>query len=176
MSQNLDLLETDRLVLSGWRADQIEDLVRLHGDPRVSRYLRGDGQPWSRESMEAALAHWIELFETQRLGKLRVRRKSDGVLVGRAGYGVYGPDKIPEIGYSLYPEFWGNGYAFEAASALRDWFFRETEWDHFLGMADVRNAASIRILRGIGMTPLGPKPNEDGKLCEFHIYYRPAAS
>ncbi len=40
-----------------------------------------------------------------------------------------------------YPEHWGNGYATEAAAALRDWIFRETDWDHFIGFADVRNAA-----------------------------------
>lgn len=172
---DLDLIETERLVLSGWRHDQIEDLVRLHGDPVVARYLTKEGQPWTRAAMEAALAHWIELFETVKMGKLRVRRKSDGVLVGRAGYGIYGPSGEPEIGYSLYPEFWGNGYAFEAASGLRDWIFRETDRSHFIGMADVRNAASIKVLRGIGMTPLGQQPNDDGQLCEFHIYRRPAA-
>ncbi len=46
---DLDLLETDRLVLSGWRRDQIDDLVRLHGDPIVARYLTGHGEPWTME-------------------------------------------------------------------------------------------------------------------------------
>ena len=36
---SLDLFETERLVLSGWRMDQVDDLVRLHGNPDVSRYL-----------------------------------------------------------------------------------------------------------------------------------------
>ena len=173
MTDSLDLLETERLVLSGWRRDQIGDLVRLHGDPVVAKYLTAHGEPWTRAAMGEALDHWIELFETQRLGKLRVRRKSDGVLVGRAGYGVYGPEKVPEIGYSLYPEHWGNGYAFEAASALRDWLWRETEWDHFLGMADVNNAASIKVLRKIGMTPLGQQMSEEDHFCEFFIFHRP---
>jgi ribosomal-protein-alanine N-acetyltransferase len=147
----LDLLETERLVLSGWRPEQAEDLYRLHGDPQVARYLTADGQPWSKGEMDKALAHWIDLFARQRMGKLRVTRKSDGVLVGRCGFGVYGPEETPEIGYSLYPEHWGNGYAFEAASALRDWYFRETERPYFLGMADVRNQSSLKVLRRIGM-------------------------
>ena len=75
--------------------------------------------------MREALAWWMELFATKRLGKLRVRRKSDGVLVGRAGYGVLEDTGEPELGYALYPEFWGNGYALEAAAGLRDWIFRE---------------------------------------------------
>ena len=44
----LKLFETDRLILSGWRDDELDDLVRLHGDPLVARYLDADGQPWSR--------------------------------------------------------------------------------------------------------------------------------
>ena len=170
---DLDLFETDRLVLSGWRRDQIEDLVRLHGNPVVARYLSAEGQPWSREKMEAALDHWIELFETRRLGKMRVRRKSDGVLVGRCGYGVYEPTGEPEIGYSLYPEFWGRGYAYEAASGMRDWLFRETDEPHFIGMADVRNLASRKVLERIGMTKTTVGLNDEGMTCQFHIMVRP---
>jgi [ribosomal protein S5]-alanine N-acetyltransferase len=169
----LDLFETERLVLSGWRRDQLPDLVRLHGDPVVAKYLRGHGQPWSMEEMRSSLDHWIDLFETRRLGKMRVTRKSDGVLVGRCGFGVYGADEEPELGYSLFPEFWGNGYAFEAASGMRDWIFRETDAPQFTGMADVRNTASIRVLQKIGMTPTEVKHNDDGQLCQFHIMVRP---
>jgi RimJ/RimL family protein N-acetyltransferase len=171
---DLTLLETDRLVIGGWRRDQIGDLVRLHGDPMVARYLTAHGQPWSMAEMEAALESWIALFETRRLGKMRVTRKSDGVLVGRAGYGIYAPTGEPEMGYSLYPEYWGNGYAFEAASALRDWMFRETDEPHFIGMADVRNAASLAVLGKIGMQKTHVAANAEGQLCQFHILKRPA--
>ena len=170
---DLDLFETDRLVLSGWRHDQIGDLVRLHGDPLVAKYLREHGQPWSMAEMQAALDEWISLFATRRLGKMRVRRKSDGVLVGRCGYGIYEPTGEPEIGYSLYPEFWGNGYAFEAASGMRDWIFRETAAPHFIGMADVRNAASLAVLGKIGMVKTAVMANDHGQLCQFHILRRP---
>lgn len=172
MSEDL-LFETERLRLGGWRADQIDDLMRLHGDPVVARYLKGHGQPWTREEAEESLKLWIELYATQRLGKLRVTRKTDGVLVGRAGYGIYPPTGEPEIGYALYPEHWGNGYAFEAASGLRDWLFRQTDWDHFIGMADVRNAPSLAILTAIGMTRTHVEADDHGNV-QFHILNRPA--
>jgi ribosomal-protein-alanine N-acetyltransferase len=170
----LDLFETERLVLSGWRREQLPDLVRLHGNPVVAKYLRHHGQPWSIEEMEQALDHWIELFETRRMGKLRVTRKADGVLVGRCGYSIYEPTGEPELGYSLYPEFWGQGYAFEAASGQRDWIFRETAARHFIGMADVRNAASLKVLERIGMTRTEVAPSDEGMLVQFHIMKRPA--
>lgn len=170
---DLDLFETERLVLSGWRRDQLPDLVRLHGDPVVAKYLRAHGQPWSMAEMEAAIDEWIELFETRRMGKMRVRRKADGMLVGRCGYGIYGPTGEPEIGYSLYPDFWGQGYALEAASGMRDWIFRETDEPHFIGMADVRNAASLKVLGRIGMTRTKVEPSDEGMLVQFHIMERP---
>jgi RimJ/RimL family protein N-acetyltransferase len=168
---DLDLFETDRLILSGWRRDQIGDLVRLHGDPVVAKYLHGDGKPWPLAEMEAALDEWIALFETRRLGKMRVTRMADGVLVGRCGYGLF--EGQPEIGYSLYPEFWGKGYALEAAAGMRDWIFRETDAPHFIGIADVRNAASLKVLGKIGMskTHVGYAPKV--QLCPFHILRRP---
>ena len=172
---DLDLVETERLVLSGWPADQVDDLYRLHGDPVVARYLTGHGKPWTKEAMDKALAHWIDLFERQKMGKLRVTRKSDGVLVGRCGFGVFGEEEVPEIGYSLYPEHWGNGYAFEAASALRDWYWRETDRPNFIGCADVRNEASLKILRKIGGVYTHRGDNGEGHLCDFFIYERPAA-
>jgi RimJ/RimL family protein N-acetyltransferase len=148
---DLDLIETERLVLSGWRMDQLGDLMRLHGDARVARYLRSGGLVWTEAECRAALSHWITLFETQQLGKLRITRKSDGVLVGRAGFGLYPPTGEPEIGYSLFPEHWGKGYATEAATALCGWAFSMAGYARIIGFADVRNAASIKILRRLGL-------------------------
>lgn len=173
---DLTLLETDRLVLSGWRADQIDDLYRLHGDPTVARFLTEHGQPWSKQEMDTALTHWIALFDRQRMGKLRVTRKSDGVLVGRCGFGVEGEEELPEIGYSLYPEFWGNGYAYEAAAGLRDWYWRETDRPYFIGMADVRNEASLKVLRKLGGVYTHTGDNDHGHHCEWYRYDRPAAA
>lgn len=168
---DLTVLETERLRLSGWTLDQLPDLVRLHGDPEVARYLSPSGLPWSEAQAAQALRGWIALFNQSRLGKLRVTRKSDGVLVGRAGFGVE-PSGEPEIGYALYPDHWGMGYGLEAAAALRDWIFRETDEPHFLGMADVRNGPSLRVLRAIGMTPTHVV-EEPGRHMQYHILRRP---
>ena len=165
---DLDLIETERLVLSGWRRDQLDDLVRLHGDPEISRYFTASGASWTRDKCATRLDEWIGLFETQRLGKLRVTRKSDGVVIGRAGFGLHGPTGEPEIGYALYREHQGQGYATEAASALRDWIFRDTDWGHFIGFADVRNAPSLAVLKRIGMRETDVRDFE-GMACQFHV-------
>lgn len=170
---DLALIETDRLVMSGWSMDQVEDLVRLHGTRNVARYLSLSGEPWTQEQARKAVAHWIELFTTRKLGKLRLTRKSDGRFIGRAGYGIYAPTGEPEIGYALFEEHHGQGYATEAASALRDWIFAETDAPHFIGFADTRNAPSLAVLQKIGMVPTRIETEPNGLVCQFHIYERP---
>jgi RimJ/RimL family protein N-acetyltransferase len=169
----LTLLETTRLVLSGWTIDQVEDLVRLHGNPNISRYLTLSGEPWTEPQARKAVEHWIELFATRRLGKMRLTRKSDGLLIGRAGFGVYGPNAEPELGFALFEEYLGEGYATEAASALRDWIFRETDAPLFLGFADTRNAPSLAVLGKVGMVKTHVETEPNGLLCQFHVYERP---
>lgn len=169
----LALFETDRLVLSGWRMDQVDDLLALHGTPEIARYLTLSGDIWSREQAETALRGWIELFKTRQLGKLRLTRKSDGAFIGRAGYGIYAPTGEPEIGYALFKEHQGKGYATEAATGLRDWYFRETQGSHFIGFADTRNAPSLAVLRKIGMEPTRIETEPGGLTCQFHILRRP---
>ncbi|MGV8832329.1 MAG: GNAT family N-acetyltransferase [Devosia sp.] len=170
------LLETDRLALSGWTMAQLPDLVRLHGDPAIAKYLSLDGRAWSEAKAAEALAGWIELFETRKLGKLRVTRKSDGVLLGRAGFGIYPRTGEPEIGFALFAEHHGQGYASEAAAGLRDWIFAETAADHFIGFADTRNAPSLAVLTRIGMVRTHVETEPGGLVCQFHVYNRPGAN
>ena len=164
------VLETERLRLTNWLPQDLPDLERLHGEPEVARFLTLSGNPWTTEQCRTALTTWMDLFASSRLGKLRVMRKSDQCLVGRAGFGIYTPTGEPEIGFALYPRFWGNGYAVEAASALRDWILTETGWDHFIGLADTRNQGSLNVLRKIGMSPTHVEKETNGLMTQFFIH------
>ena len=167
------VLETERLRLTNWIPDHINDLVTLHVDPLVARYLTVAGEPETPAQAKVRLEHWAELFDRHRMGKLRVTRKGDDSFVGRAGFGIYPPTDEPEIGYALLRSEWGKGYAHEAAAGLRDWYFRETDRDHFIGYADVRNEKSLRTLRSIGMIPTHVENESRGGLkCQFHIFRR----
>lgn len=170
------VLETARLRLTNWLPEHVDDLMALHGDPIVARYLDAEAEPWPRDKAERRLAVWANNFADRRMGKLRLIRKSDGVLVGRAGFGVYEPTDEPEIGYALFPAHWGQGYAYEAACGLRDWIFAETEWDHFIGLADTRNEASLKVLRKIGMIPTHIETEPSGLTAQFFVLHKDGAN
>lgn len=154
------VLETERLLLCSWTEAQWPDLLALHGDPGVARYLTPDGLPWSEAACKARLARWMAEFHSHRMGKLRLIRKADGALVGRAGFGLHGPDAEPELGFAIYPREQGKGYASEAATGLVDWLFAETDAPLCHGFAHRDNAPSIAVLRRVGMRKVGEGPFE----------------
>jgi RimJ/RimL family protein N-acetyltransferase len=55
-----------------------------------------------------------------------------------------------EIGWTTAREFWGNGYATEAALACRDHAFAELGRDHVISLIAPENVASIRVAEKIG--------------------------
>jgi RimJ/RimL family protein N-acetyltransferase len=79
----------------------------------------------------------------------------DGVLIGYTGLGLpeFLPEVMPapEVGWRLHPDFWGSGYATEAALASLDYGFGEFGLDEIVSIFQPENAASGRVMERIGM-------------------------
>jgi RimJ/RimL family protein N-acetyltransferase len=142
-------LETERLVLRMLREDDFEAYARIGADPEVARYL-GNGKPLTRaeawRSLAAHLGHWM----LRGYGMLAVEEKATGAFIGRAGF--FNPEGWPgfEIGWTLGREYWGRGYATEAARRLLAYAFVELGRDHVISVIQPENAASIRVAERIG--------------------------
>lgn len=80
-----------------------------------------------------------------------VERREDRAAVGMCGL-ISRPELDgPDIGYALLPDYWGNGYAREAALATADWARDVLGLDRLLAMVTPGNAPSVRVLEAIGM-------------------------
>jgi RimJ/RimL family protein N-acetyltransferase len=71
----------------------------------------------------------------------------------------------PDIGFAFLPAYWGQGFAFEAAAAVRSYARRELGVGRLLAITSPRNDASIRLLEKLGfrfegMTRLGNDETE----------------
>ncbi|MFC0875864.1 GNAT family N-acetyltransferase [Saccharicrinis sp. FJH2] len=80
--------------------------------------------------------------------------KSSGRFVGQCGLLVQevdGKEEL-EIGYSLLPEFWGKGYASEAARFCRDYAFEHNFRDSLISIIHVDNIRSEKVALKNGMT------------------------
>jgi RimJ/RimL family protein N-acetyltransferase len=76
------------------------------------------------------------------------------------------PDEhgVPEVGYSLLPEFRGKGYAIEAVRGLFDWARAEHQVTRFRASVAPDNARSQNLIRKLGFVQVGEQWDEDDGL------------
>jgi RimJ/RimL family protein N-acetyltransferase len=105
-------------------------------------------------------------LERDGVGPFVVERRADGAFVGRAGLLVWdsrtwthaslaeaGDDAQPELGWALVRAHWGNGYATEAASAVRDWARSDRSIDRLISLIAPANTASQHVAERLGARP-----------------------
>ena len=140
-------LETDRLALRRFTEADADDLVELHNDPDVMRYLNG-GKATPREVIVGeTLPAFIHggFFAA-------VERETGGFLGWfhlRAPKG--GTEDEPELGYRLRKSSWGKGYATEGSLALIDKAFAELGARRVFAQTMSVNRGSRRVMEKCGL-------------------------
>ena len=145
------VLETERLVLRRWRAEDLEPFAALNADPQVMRHLPSG--PLGREASDAVARYADACFETDGYGLAAVEDR-DGFcgFVGLARHRRR-PDEV-EIGWRLARSVWGRGYATEAARA---WVAEAPGLglDRLVCFVAPDNAASLAVARRVGLVERG---------------------
>jgi RimJ/RimL family protein N-acetyltransferase len=142
-------LETERLALRRFTADDVENLVDLDSDPDVMHFITG-GRPTPRGEIEneilPAFLGYYERFAGY--GFWAAVEKSTGRFVGwfhfRPAHGA--PPGEVELGYRLRRSAWGKGYATEASRALIDKGFAELGVQRVVAYTMVVHSASRRVM------------------------------
>jgi ribosomal-protein-alanine N-acetyltransferase len=144
----MESLATARLRAAKLSPADREDLVALHLDPEVSRYLGGVRSAEATDRyIETGLKHW----DDHGVG-LWTLRGLDGAFVGRAAlrYVHLEGDQEFEIAYALARNAWGLGLATEISAALVDLWKRRFDQPALVGVVIKGNAGSENVLRKSG--------------------------
>ncbi len=160
---------TQRLVLRTFREDDLPHYAAMNADPAVVEFLGG---PVDRQESDAIAAWANDLHEREGLGLLAVERASDGRFLGMCGihHLHWYPDDL-EIGWRLAPEFWGQGYATEAAATWMAFAFERFAFPRLISVTDAPNLRSIAVMRRLGMTlDHEAELNDDGETFDAVIY------
>ena len=149
------MIETERLRLRPFEERDRDALRRFWADPLVTRDLGG---PRDAAGADAIVARHEEYRAMRELGFWITERRSDGAFLGYCGLKPGGPgtpaDGELEIGWSLLPSAWGQGYAREAAQASLDWGWRMQDAHRIVAITACGNLASRRVMERIGMEHL----------------------
>jgi RimJ/RimL family protein N-acetyltransferase len=149
-------IETERLVLRPFRAEDLGPLSALWADANVVRYI--GGQKLSREdTWRRALASCGQWPYTG-WGYWIAELKSSGELVGQLGFADFKRDMEPsiegepELGYVFAPSVHGKGIAREGCAAVLDWADANIGAESYPAIISPENEASIKLAERLGFT------------------------
>src|SRR5476649_1757534 len=156
MPTQAPVIETERLILRGHRAEDFEAIAAQWADPAVVKYL--GGTPSSREASWSRLLRYTGHWQMLGFGYWILYEKNngaEGAFAGEIGLADYQREITPsldgmaEMGWVIAPAFHGKGYAFEAAQAVLKW--ADTHLDRQLCcIIDPQHQASIRLAEKCG--------------------------
>ncbi|WP_166422556.1 GNAT family N-acetyltransferase [Paraglaciecola sp. 20A4] len=170
------ILETDRLILRNWIQSDYTPFYALNADPVAMRYFPSI----YTQAQSDSLADKCKAHITQNgWGLWAVCTKSDNFFIGFVG--LHTPDtNLPcspciEIGWRLQPEYWGLGYASEAAHKALEYGFNELALPEIVSFTAKINQPSRVVMKRIGMRDTTrnfqhPSLSSDNPLAEHVLY------
>lgn len=171
------VIETQRLILRAWRDEDRAPFAAMNADPEVMRYFPA---PYTRAESDAMVDRINAMMAERGFGFYAAEVKG-GPFIGFVGLSVsrFEAAFTPcvEIGWRLVSEAWAQGYATEAALAVRDDAFTRLGLNEIVSFTAVPNVPSQRVMQRIGFRhepgldfdhPLV----EEGNWLRRHVLYR----
>ena len=138
------VLETERLTLRRPTLADVQAIAQLANDRRIAENTRRLPHPYLQDHA----AEFVRATAADGRETVFLIEQNHSPL-GMVGIDRTSPD-APELGYWLGFEHWGQGFGTEAARAVIDFFFEETDAEHLIAGARVANPASRNILEKCG--------------------------
>ncbi|WP_313435985.1 GNAT family N-acetyltransferase [Novosphingobium sp.] len=170
---------TERFELWKPQASDLDDMIRLIADEETRRYL-GPAQPEAKgvfERLQRNGGSWA-LYG---YGTFAVRQHGRGEIIANCGvfhtwrgFGK-GMDDMPEAGWIVRKDHWGQGLAKEVMQAALAWFDAAHGPRRIACMIEEGNRASERVAAALGFTACGSHDiGEDGHAVIVNLFERGA--
>ena len=157
-------IRTKRLALVALEPDTIRHLIA--GDRAAAERAQGLALPAelpTEDDLQGFLPIQLKRMEAepeQRAWMARLMLTETKEVAGHCGF--HGPPKTigrAEIGYTVFKDFRGQGFAKEAARALAEWAFEQGEEDVYASVSP-NNAPSLAVVKSLGFRQVGVQEDE----------------
>ena len=161
-------LETERLILRGWRMADFEPLAEMMADPDCGRFITANSKPLDATASWFNMMTLAGMWAVQGYGLFVMEEKATGKFVGRTG--PFHPLGWPgfEVGWGLHPTARGKGYATEAARAAMAWSRSTLAARDIVHVIAVDNVPSQAVARRLGAVP-GERMELFGRLSDIWV-------
>ena len=150
------MLQTERLILRPWVDDDLAPFSKISGDPEVMEFYP---QPLTKEESHSMGVRVQSLLNERGWGFWAVELPHQEKFIGFVGLHIP-KDNLPcspcvEIGWRLAKEFWGKGYATEAANESLRYAFTALNLTEVVSFTTLANLPSQAVMQKIGMSNTG---------------------
>ena len=153
-------LQTERLVLTPLGTRFLETVNEYAMDPENTTYMIHLPNRSSEETLEFLKAVDAEWAKTPP-GFYEVALLYQDRHIGAAS--IYPENGTAELGWIVNRRYWGNGFAFEAASAIVAYFSSHFGITKFVAHCDAENVASYKTMEKLGMQRMGVFPGRKNR-------------
>jgi RimJ/RimL family protein N-acetyltransferase len=143
----------------------LDGLIQLVADEETRRFL-GPTAPNAKSQADRLLRN-AGSWALYGYGAFMVRRGGEPQIIGNCGifhswrgFGQ-GMDDVPEAGWIVHRNAWGQGIADEAMRAVLDWFDAAHGRQRIACMIEEGNAASERMAAKLGFVRYGRQESEE---------------
>ena len=149
------VIKTMRLILRKLELADAEMMFRnWTSDNEVTRFLRWDSHKTIDDTINM-IQNWIDNYQSDSTYYWGIYLK-DGEMIGSIGITIASEyDCKAELGYKIGSRWWNQGYTSEAAQAVIDYMFENTDVERIDSYNAVNNSASSKVMEKVGMSNEG---------------------
>jgi [ribosomal protein S5]-alanine N-acetyltransferase len=160
-------LQTERLVLRPYAFSDTQALIPLIGAREVAATTLRIPHPFSESDARDFVAQTQQDLSNGGDLRLGIIIRETDTLCGGVGLRIEADHRRAELGYWIGVPYWGNGYATEASRTLVKYGLETLGLHRIFASHVVKNSASARVLRKIGMRHEGCQRGHILKWGEF---------
>jgi len=145
------VLDTERLILRSLGSDDAPFILALLNEPSFLRYI-GDKKVRTVADAEQYIRNGpVASYERHGFGLCLVEFKDSHTPIGMCGLLKRDELPDPDIGFAFMPDFWNQGFAYEAAAAVMNDARERLKIERVLAITNQDNEASIKLLQKLGL-------------------------
>ena len=145
------ILKTDRLNIRWITLEDAPFILNLLNQPSFLRYIGDKGVRNLQDAVRYIETGPLASYERFGFGQFLVVLKNSGVPIGMCG--LLKRDTLPDvdIGFAYLPEYWSQGFALEAATAVMNYARADLHLGRIVAITSPDNGSSIKLLGKLGL-------------------------
>ncbi|MCI1615892.1 GNAT family N-acetyltransferase [Heyndrickxia oleronia] len=148
-------ISTERLVLRLFQKSDAVAVTKLCNNYNIYKNTLYLPYPYTLEDALTWIGHHLDHFNADKSYEFAITDKENGRVYGAIALSNNKKFNNGELAYWIGEEFWGNGYATEAAQAILRFAFDEKKYHKVFARYFHSNLASGRVMQKLGMKKEG---------------------